>query len=342
MPYSHTDLPLAGTHPVLRGKIRLTPDDFQVTEQLSFTPDHAGMHALLQIRKRNANTEWVARKLAVFAGVKRMAIGYAGLKDRHADTVQWFSIDLAGKTEPDWTQLGSNEISVVSVTRHGRKLRRGAVRENCFDITVRQISGDKQQLETRLQHIKHVGVPNYFGEQRFGRDNLSRAKAMLCGEIKVSDRFKRGIYLSAARALLFNRVLGQRVKDGIWNQVLPGDVMMLNGSNSFFNCDVPDETILSRLQSGDIHPSGPLWGEGELPSQSQASALEHEALVADDHWRSGLEKAGMRQQRRSLRVIPGDLTWSTCQHDALRLQFSLPSGSYATSVLREVVDYESG
>ncbi len=339
MPYSHSDLPLAGGSPFLQGVIRATPDDFQVAERLSFTPDHAGSHALIQIRKRNANTEWVARKLAAFAGVKRRAIGYAGLKDRHADTVQWFSIDLAGKAEPDWQRLDDREISVVSVTRHGRKLRQGAVRENCFDITVRQISGDKQQLETRLQHIKRVGVPNYFGEQRFGRDNLSRAKAMFCGEINVSDRFKRGIYLSSARALLFNRVLGQRVKDGIWNHVVPGDVMILNGSNSFFSCVAPDETILSRLQSGDIHPSGPLWGEGELPSQSQAAVLERTALAADDLWRNGLENAGLRQKRRSLRVIPGDLTWSACQHDVLRLQFSLPSGSYATSVLREVVSY---
>lgn len=332
----HSGLPHAWGGPLLQGKLRAMPEDFKVCERLNFTPDGAGAHALLQIRKRGANTEWVARHLAALAGVKRLAVGYAGLKDRHAEAEQWFSVDLAGKVEPDWSQLEGGEIAILNVTRHGRKLRQGAVKENAFVITLRGIHGDTHGVETRLRYIARHGVPNYFGEQRFGRDNLSRAQAMFRDEIKVRDRFKRGIYLSTARALLFNKVLARRVRDGTWNGALPGDAMILNGRNSFFICDTEENNLAERLQQGDIHPSGPLWGRGGLPCQHEAAALEYMVLADDDEWRKGLETAGLKQQRRSLRVIPGDFTWSTELPETLRLIFTLPAGSYATSVVREI------
>jgi len=329
-------LPHAWGGPLVRGVLRATPEDFQVVEQLNFTPDHAGTHALLRIRKRGANTEWVARRLAALAGVKRHAIGYAGLKDRHAETAQWFSVDLAGKAEPEWTSLEGDEIAILEVTRHGRKLRQGAVKENAFDITLRDIDGDTDKLEVHLQRIARHGVPNYFGEQRFGRDNLSRAQAMFQGKIKVTERFKRGIYLSAARALLFNKVLARRVLDGTWNRIIRGDAVMLQGSNSFFIHEADDTSLKERLQQGDIHPSGPLWGRGEPPCQCNAAALEYEALIDDEMWRKGLEEAGLRQQRRPLRVIPRELTWSPTTGKVLQIHFILPAGSYATCTLREI------
>ena len=335
------DWPRAWGGPLPRGVMRATPGDFQVREQLNFTPDRAGVHVLVKIRKRGVNTEWVARRLAALAGVKRHAIGYAGLKDRHAVTDQWFSVDLSGREEPGWRRLESEEITVLEVTRHTRKLRQGAVAANAFQVTLRGVTGDTGTLEARLQCIADEGVPNYFGEQRFGRDNLERARAMFRGEIKVRDRFKRGIYLSAARALLFNRVLARRVEAGAWNRILPGDALILHGSNSFFVCEEKD-ALQERLQIGDIHPSGPLWGRGELPCKGDAAALENTALAGDGLWRKGLEEAGLKQQRRSLRVIPREMTWHMPSAQVLRMRFILPAGSYATAVLREVVAAGSG
>ncbi len=330
------DWPHAWGGPLLQGVMRAIPDDFQVREQLNFTPDQAGVHALVKIRKRGANTEWLARRLAQLAGVKRHAIGYAGLKDRHAVTDQWFSADLSGREEPDWRRLEGEKITVLEVTRHTRKLRQGAVAANAFQITLRGVTGDTGGLEARLQSIANEGAPNYFGEQRFGRDNLARARAMFSGEFKVRDRFKRGIYLSAARALLFNRVLARRVEAGAWNRILPGDALILHGSNSFFVCGNED-ALQERLRQGDIHPSGPLWGRGELPCKGEPAALEETALADDELWRRGLEEAGLKQQRRPLRVIPREMTWRMPSPQVLQLCFVLPAGSYATAILREIV-----
>jgi len=323
--------------PQATGVMRLQAEDFQVVERLSFVPDNEGSHALLQIRKRHSNTEQVARFLARLAGVHSRDIGYAGLKDRHAETSQWFSVDLAGRQEPDWTQLDDESISLLTVTRHRRKLRRGALRENCFIITLRHLNADWRVLIERLQHIRQGGVPNYFGAQRFGHNNLAQAAALFAGRIQVRDRQRRGLYLSAVRAWLSNQVASERVKTGSWNTALPGDIMMLNGSKSIFPCEAADLQITARLQDGDIHPTGPLWGLGPLPTRELVAQQESEFLANAAAWRTGLEAAGLKQQRRALRVIPRALCWNFPAPNTLRLSFALPPGCYATSVLRELV-----
>lgn len=333
-----SDWPRATGAPPCRALMRQVPEDFQVEEVLNFSPSGEGQHVLVQIRKRGANTEWVARRLAQLAGVSRKAVGYAGLKDRHAVTDQWFSVDLAGSREPDWSQLDSDEIIVLHHHRHHRKLRHGAVQANRFRIVLRALHGSPEDADQVLQRIGLRGVPNYFGEQRFGHNNLQQAAAMLLHGRPVRDRFKRSICLSAARSLLFNRVLARRVADGMWDQALAGDVMMLEGSHSIFSCPEPDENIVARLAQGDIHPTGPLWGRGNTPCQAEAAALETAALAADESWCQALENAGLKQQRRALRVIPRDLQWHFTGDDSLTLNFTLPSGCYATSVLREVME----
>jgi len=323
--------------PQVTGVIRSQAADFQVVEHLAFVPDNEGSHALLQIRKRHRNTEQVACVLARLVGVSSRDIGYAGLKDRHAVTSQWFSVNLAGKQEPDWTQLEDESISLLTVTRHRRKLRRGALQENRFIISIRHLDADWRILTERLQYIRQDGVPNYFGVQRFGRDNLGQAAAMFAGRIKVRDRHRRGLYLSAVRAWLFNQVASERVKVGSWNTALRGDVMMLDGSKSIFPCEAADRQIAARLQTADIHPTGPLWGRGALPTREVAAQQETEILAMATAWRAGLEAAGLKQQRRALRVVPRALCWNFPAPDTLCLHFSLPPGSYATSVLRELV-----
>lgn len=330
----------ASGKPTVSGVARALPEDFVVEEVLGFEPDGEGEHILIHIRKRNTNTEWLAKQLARFAGVKPMDVSYAGLKDRHAITTQWFSIGLAGKPEPDWKAMENDDIQVLHVARHRRKLRRGALKGNRFRLHITKLNGELAGLEERLQRVTRDGVPNYFGAQRFGfdQDNLRRADALLRGELYERDRHKRGLYLSAARSYLFNEILSRRVDDGSWNQPLPGEALMLAGSHSFFVSDVIDETIVTRIEQGDIHPSGPLWGRGELASRGEARQLEEMLLAPHGGWCAGLEKAGLEQERRALRLPVRDLSWIIdAEQRVLTLSFMLEAGSYATTVLRELV-----
>ncbi len=341
-PFASTNLACAYGRPPCTGIIRAHVEDFQVDEVLDFEPDGEGEHILLQIEKRDLNTEQVVRMLARHAQVKTMDVGYAGLKDKRAVTTQWFSVRVPGKAMPDWQALTSEQLRILQVVRHGRKLRRGVLRANRFDIRVRELAGDTSGLETRIAAIAKEGVPNYFGEQRFGRDgnNLRKADALFNDALRVRDRHKRGIYLSAARSWLFNRVLSRRVADGTWDRALPGEVLMLDGSHSFFAIDEPDATIEQRLAEMDVHPSGPLWGRGELPTQGVCRELEASVLQPYGAWCAGLERAGMEQKRRSLRRRIDNLSW---EHDGsdLFLRFELGPSGYATSVLREIVAYET-
>ncbi len=322
--------------PETTGAIRTTPEDFQVDEILGFELSGEGEHVCLHIRKRNSNTAFIAKQIARLADVKNMDVSYAGLKDRNAVTTQWFSVYLSNKPEPDWSQLNNDEIEVLSVCRHNRKLRRGTLKGNRFKIIVRDLQGNKETLEQRLQQIKTNGVPNYFGEQRFGRNNLEQASAMFSGQIKVRNRDKRSLYLSAARSAIFNEVLSKRVAAGNWNQALPGDVMMLNGSHSIFQAELVDKTIQQRITEHDIHPTGPLWGRGQLATKSDAFAFEQQTVELFLDWCHGLEQAGMKQERRALRLPVADFSWEIGL-GSFELCFFLPAGCYATSVLRELV-----
>lgn len=336
-------LPFACGQPGLSGRLRVVLEDFQVREELHFTLDGAGEHVWLWVRKRGANTEWVARRLAERAGVPPGAVSYAGLKDRHAVTEQWFSVHLPGKVEPDWSASPGPDFTVLNAVRHSRKLRRGALTGNAFRITLRELDGDPAELAARLNRIIKTGVPNYFGEQRFGHagGNLERAEAMLRGELTVRDRHQRGLYLSAARSALFNAVLARRVSDGTWNQALPGEVLMLAGSHSIFATDEPDATIRQRVAAFDLHPTGPLWGAGALRSAGRVRELEEAVAATLPAFRDGLAAAGLEQERRALRLAVGDATLEFPEPHTAVLGFRLPAGTYATTVLRELIEPRS-
>lgn len=335
-----SELPFAFGGPPCTGVIRAVPEDFLVDEISLFDPDGEGEHLLLRIEKRNTNTEWVAGLLARHAGVPRRDVSYAGQKDRNAVTRQWFSVRLAGQPEPDWRELDCSEIKILESARHGRKLRTGALKGNRFTIRVSEFDGDQSALKKCLARVEKEGVPNYFGEQRFGREggNIASAEALFRGELKRLKRQKRGIYLSAARSLLFNRVLAFRVTSGSWNTPLPGERLMLDGSRSSFLAEQIDSELEQRYHSMDIHTSGPLWGQGDVMvsgkiAELEAAVVENEALL-----REGLERYGLKMERRALRMPVSDLNWSI-QGTLLTLEFSLPKGSFATSFLRECVSY---
>ena len=334
--FSMQALAYACGRPRLSGILRQQPEDFRVDEVLGFELTGEGEHLCLHIQKRNANTADVANRIARLVGVKRMDVSYAGLKDRYAVTTQWFSVYLSNKPEPDWQQLESEEIKVLSLSRHNRKLRRGALKGNRFRLLVRELTGDRGDLLQRLEKVKTTGVPNYFGEQRFGHANLERAEALFEGRINVRDRNKRSLYLSAARSAIFNTVLSQRVDAATWTAALAGDLMMLSGSNSVFMADTVDDALKRRVESRDIFPTGPLWGKGSPATQGRVGELEREVGEAFGLFAEGLARAGMKQERRALVLMPEALQWSLSD-DCLELAFSLTSGSYATSLLREVV-----
>ncbi|GAB2610168.1 tRNA pseudouridine(13) synthase TruD [Novilysobacter erysipheiresistens] len=332
---------------MLLARIRTTPEDFRVEELPGFEPSGSGEHLLLTIEKRGINTAFAARRIAEWAGVGEMAIGYAGLKDRHAVTRQRFSVHLPKKVAPDLSLLdsedGDERLRVVDHAWHSRKLPRGALAGNRFVLVLREVQGERKAIESRLRMIGERGVPNYFGEQRFGRggDNLGAALSMFAG--RRVGREQRGMLLSAARSELFNRVLGQRVAAGNWDAnggdgTLDGEVWMLDGSRSVFGPEPFTETLAQRLASFDIHPTGPLWGRGGLRSSTAVQALELAALADDEsaRLRAGLEAAGLKQERRSLRLRPADLAWSWLADDVLELAFALPAGTYATVVLAEL------
>jgi tRNA pseudouridine13 synthase len=320
--------------------LRTAPEDFLVEELMPFVPAGAGEHLWLKVQKRGFDTEQVAKQLARLAHITRRDVGYAGMKDRQAITVQWFSLHLPGRADPDFAGLPAG-VEIREAARHTRKLKTGGLGGNRFVLVLRDCTGERLAVKQRAEEISKRGVPNYFGEQRFGQggDNVERARAMFGGEQTPRDRKLRGIYLSAARSLLFNEVLARRVADGTWERLLDGEAVMLNGRRSFFVPETYDEDFPWRLSTGDIHPSGPLWGRGELPSRGAVRELELAVAGENPELVRGLEQAGLEQERRALRVIPRDLAIEWLDAATLRIGFSLPPGSYATVLVRELADY---
>lgn len=331
-------LPLAYGAPVLRALMRSVPEDFQVDELPAFEASGEGEHLLLDIRKRGANTVAVARQLAQWAGVPEMGVSYAGQKDRHAVTTQRFSVHLPRRVAPDLALLESDEVHVLASTWHNRKLQRGVLAGNRFTLVLRGVQGERRAIGERLQAIAARGLPNWFGEQRFGRDggNVPAALAMFAGRRVRKDQ--RSMFLSAARSALFNRVLAARVEQGSWDGAMDGEVWMLDGSRSVFGPEPMSEALAERLARFDIHPSGPLWGVGELRAAGAVLELEQAALADDQALalRAGLEQAGLKQERRALRLRPALMRHAWLQDDVLELSFALPPGCYATAVLHEL------
>ncbi|MBP3973733.1 tRNA pseudouridine(13) synthase TruD [Pseudoxanthomonas spadix] len=331
-------LPRAYGPSVLSAAFRSQPEDFQVVEIDSFAAHGEGEHLLLTLRKRGLNTSEVARRLAQWAGIGEVGIGYAGLKDRHAVTTQRFSVHLPRRVAPALAALAGGPLEIVDSAWHNRKLPRGALAGNRFTLVLRQVQGERSAIEARLQAIADRGLPNWFGEQRFGRGggNVNQALAMFEG--RRVRREQRSILLSAARSELFNRVLAARVADGSWERGLDGEVWMLAGSRSVFGPEPCSDTLARRLATFDIHPTGPQGGQGELRAQGVCAALELRVLSEADGpaLRAGLEAAGLKQERRALRQQAVDLRWTWLDGQTLELGFALAPGSYATALLHEL------
>lgn len=326
--------------PPSSGLLRSQMSDFKVFEDLPYEPIGEGEHLYIHLRKTGCNTLFVLKELAKYFNVKEGLISYAGLKDRFAVTEQWFGVHVPGKKEYDLSTLNIEGVEVLSSKRHNKKLRIGALTGNRFELILRDVSNAADVLR-RWHAVCEHGVPNYFGEQRFGINggNIAKAEALFSGT-KVKDKKKRGIYLSAARSLLFNQVINHRIEQSTFETILAGDVMMLAGTQSVFNVALPDETLKQRLQEKDIDITGPMWGAGELKTQGEALTLEQSIVEQYPIMAQGLPKFGLKQERRKMRVTLKDTKVTSIDEQTLVFSFFLPAGCYATSILRELIDYK--
>jgi tRNA pseudouridine13 synthase len=323
--------------PEAAGIIRQRPEDFVVEEIPRVTPAGAGGHLWLWVEKRSANTDWVAGQLAKVGGCRHCDVGYAGLKDRHALTRQWFSVPTGETGAEMFSDTRIDGVRILECRLHHRKLKRGTLDGNRFQLLIRDFDADAADVEQRLERIRATGVPNYFGPQRFGHGgrNVEQGFSLLSSKARL-PRNKKSIYLSALRSFLFNQVLAQRVRNGSWNSMLDGELAMLDGTHSIFPCRLPDADIEDRCRRLDIHPTGPLPGKGGDAPAGAVAALE-EGVLGDWTELTGVLLAqGVEASRRALRLYPAGLEWKF-SGGVLQLAFVLPPGAYATTVLRELL-----
>ena len=324
--------------PQQAGRLKAEFADFIVREELGYPLAGEGEFVAVKVRKTNANTLFVGEQLAKFVGISAKNMSYAGLKDRHAVTEQWFCLHLAGKETPDFSAFECEGVEVLEVTRHNRKIRTGALEGNYFELLLRDVV-ETDELKQRLNQLQAVGFPNYFTEQRFGRDghNLTQALRWAKGEIQVKDRKKRSFYLSAARSEVFNLVVSERLKQGVANRVLPNDIVQLSGSHSWFVADEKEDlnVLQLRLEQGDLQLTAPLIGETAQP----ACSLENDIVQQHQDIVNLMKQERLKPARRPLLMKPKDFNWQF-EETGLRLKFYLPAGSYATALVRELVNIE--
>lgn len=335
----HQPLAWQSGSPLSSALFRASPNDFLVSEQLGFEPDGQGEHVFLRIQKTGENTDWVVQQLSRFSKTHPRDIGYAGKKDRHAVTEQWFSVKFPIKSTIDWSAFETPSLKVLQACRHSRKLKTGVHQGNRFVIRLRQVS-DANDLKARFESVMQKGVPNYFGEQRFGHHygNLYKGYQLIQNQLRENNRQKRGLYISALRSMLFNRVVSARLEQSLWDKLMLGDVLMLNDSQSCFSVNETSEMteLYQRLNAGQVHVTAPLWGRGGLMTRFAAESFEQQALVNWTELCQGLETLGLNQERRAVRVIPKNASIEQEAEEQWLVRFDLPAGSFATSVLREI------
>ena len=313
--------------------------DFVVKEQLGYDMSGDGEFVAVKVRKTDCNTLFVGEQLAKFAGISARNMSYAGLKDRKAVTEQWFSLQMPGQPTPDFSQFSLEGVEILDVTRHQRKIRIGSLQGNHFEILLRNVE-ETDELKVRLDFLAKNGFPNYFTEQRFGRDgnNLTQALRWANGEIKVKDRNKRSFYLSAARSEMFNLIVSKRMELNLAQQILVGDVLQLNGSHSWFVVDESEDLaqLQQRLAQQDVLLTAPLIGEEEKSAVDFENEIfaQHQALFAL------MRQERMKAARRPILMQPQQFQWQF-EPNGLRLKFYLPAGSYATALIRELVNVEN-
>ena len=322
--------------PISTAVFKQSCEDFNVVEDLGFELSGEGEHVCLWLNKVGENTQYVAKQLAKFADIPAKNVSYAGLKDRQGDTTQWFSLHIPGKETPDFTQFELSGVTILKTIRHHKKIKIGALSGNFFEIVLREVT-DKNALINSLE-LASKGVPNYFGPQRFGHGghNVTSALKMFEGR-KIKDRFKRSMYLSAARSYLFNHAVSVRIKDDQFSTAMLGDCVQFVGNRSFFPMLELNADSQYRLDRREICLTAPLWGAGNLTSELDAQEYELNVFANFEGLQTGLVKNKLKQERRPLMLLPTELSSLWLDDETVKIKFYLPAGAYATSFLREII-----
>lgn len=344
-----------GVPPILTGKLKQSPADFRVDEILGFEPDEEGSHGLFLIEKTGITTGQMLGLLSKLSGVAERDIGFCGIKDKLAVTTQWISLPLmpshSPECPPDWINALPEHIKVIRWNLHRKKLRRGNHRGNRFSLTIRDVKGDDPQFQQRLDRVESQGFPNYFAEQRFGHAGSNYALLEKLGRFSNSrsvSRADRNWGISTLRAEIFNRVLSDRLSQNTESCAKPGDLARLSGTNSWFL--VTDQELNNtqqRIDTKDIWLTGPLWGEGPSPAgeriQAEETRIAAEVLSSygSENWSKHLHDWRVDHDRRALMAPVTGLQFDEKTEEGgriLDLSFALESGSYATALLREIID----
>jgi tRNA pseudouridine13 synthase len=324
------------------GELKSEPADFEVEEIPAYEPSGEGEHLYLWIEKRDVSADDLQARLSRALDCPRSDIGMAGLKDRRAVTRQWISVPA--KYEVSVSQVDSDDVRILKTARHRNKLRTGHLRGNRFTIRLRNIEPDCESAAHTIAHeLRTKGVPNLYGDQRFGFDEstLTLGLGLLDGSRRSGDippskrRFLLRLALSAVQSALFNNVLARRLADGLLHSALPGDVMQVTASGGLFVSTDP-VADQPRLDRREIVPTGPMFGpEMKLPTEVVA-AREDEVLHAAGLNRQTFERFRNLTPgtRRALVIWPNELIVELVGSD-LVLLFELPPGAYATAVVRE-------
>jgi tRNA pseudouridine13 synthase len=330
---------LTASLPGIGGRIKERPEDFEVEEVPAYEPSGVGDHLYLWVEKVDIGAEFFIRQLAKRLGVSTGAVGTAGLKDRRAVTRQLVSVPASAADRVP--QLDGDGIRVLRVSRHTNKLRAGHLRGNRFRILVRDAVPDAaDRLGPVVAQLRDLGLPNFYGPQRFGKDGATAqlGLAQLTGSVRpVRNFFQRKLTLSAAQAALYNQYLAARLNDGLLRRVLVGDVMARWPVGGLFVVTDRDREQ-QRFDARETVPAGPIFGRKTFPAAGEAA--DREAAVLADAGLTPAVFAGFGKllagtRRRNL-VYVDDLA-ASCEPDGVRLTFTLPAGSYATVLLRELM-----
>lgn len=325
--------------PTAKAKIKARPEHFKVFEQLGYQFSGQGEQVMVQIRKTGENTSFVANELAKACGVKSKDVSWAGLKDRHAVTEQWLSVHLPQGKFPNLAQFEAQypSIKVLAMQRHNKKLRPGALQGNRFEVTLSEVS-DVDDVLQRLQTVAQQGVPNYFGNQRFGREgnNLHEARRWGRENVRTRNQNQRSLYLSSARSWIFNHIVSARIEAGCFNRFIDGDIALQGNEQSLVEANMLSEWN-AQLAQGQAAISAALAGDNALPTRNDALALEQPQLDAEPDLIKLIAGNRMRHDRRAVSLMPQNLSWEV-DGDQITLRFALDAGSFATSIVRELVE----
>jgi tRNA pseudouridine13 synthase len=327
--------------------------DFTVEEIPLYEFSGSGEHLIVRIRKKELTTWQLLDIVSSYLGIRRRDIGYAGLKDKHAMTIQHLS--LPSRCEKALSRLEHPQIKILDMTKHANKIRIGHLKGNRFEMRLKKVLGiQKEKLDSTLKWIQAHGAPNYFGHQRFGLggNNWEQGRELAEGTLRMRDRKKREFLIGAYQSYLFNRWLSRRMElnhllddlreaeveelmklpsgslRGVQDQkhffkLLPGDIMGHYPYGKIFSVDNLKQEA-NRFLSTDIAPTGLLAGSKVMRAGDVARLLELPYDMA----------IPAQGSRRYAWIRVSDIHCCYREERAhYELGFMLPKGSYATNII---------